>query len=219
MRFVNQDEKMQEEFKEAAFEFAKKVSDIDIVQSVVLFGSVAKGEADARSDVDILIIFDSPKPISSIRERIEITRISQDLEKKFDKNMQIVFTNREFDKLDRQFIENVFREGIMLYGKTPQVDVEKLKLEPHSLVYFSLRKLGKSDKMKVKKALYGHKTVKKYKNKVYKSEIVGLVEQFGGRRTGIASVLIPAKSTKELVDALERFGVEYELLDVWISRV
>ena len=73
--------------------------------------------------------------------------------------------------------------------------------------------------MKVKKALYGHKTVKKYKNKVYKSEVIGLIEQFGGRRTGIASVLIPAKRTKEFLHALKSFGAEYEVLDVWISQV
>lgn len=211
--------KLQKEFKDLVFEFVKKVSDIDMVKSVILFGSVAKGEADERSDVDVLIIFDSIKPAGRIRERSEIGQIALDLEKKFDKNVQIVFTNRRFDKLDRQFIENVFREGIILYGTVPEVDIKKLRLEPYSLVYFSLRKLSKADKMKVRKALYGHETVKRYKRKIYKSKLVGLIEQFGGRRTGIASVLIPAKKTKEFTNVLKNFHAEYEALDVWISEV
>lgn len=60
---------MREEFKDLVFEFAKKVSGIDAVQSVVLFGSLARGEADARSDVDILIVFDSPRPVGKIEGR------------------------------------------------------------------------------------------------------------------------------------------------------
>jgi predicted nucleotidyltransferase len=210
---------MQKEFKDIVFEFAKRVSDIDTVRSVILFGSVAKGEADARSDIDILIVFDTLGSIGRIKGRREISRIALNLEKKFDKNIQIVFTNRKFDKVDRQFVEHLFSEGIVLYGSVPQIDVKKLRLEPHTLVYFSLKKLSKADKMRVKKALYGHKTIKKYKDRVYRSEIVGLVEQFGGRRTGIASVLIPAKKSKEFVEALKRFGVDYESLNVWVSQV
>jgi len=210
---------MQKEFKDLIFEFVKRASDVDTLHSVVLFGSVAKGEADARSDADILVVFDSLKSVSRIKERSKISQISLDLEKEFNKNIQIVFTNKKFEKLDRQFVETVFREGIVLYGKIPQVDVKKLKLEPYSLVYFSLKKLSKADKMRVKKALYGHRTAKKYKNKVYKSETVGLIEQFGGMRTGIASVLVPAKKTKEFVGVLKRFGAEYEVLDIWVSQV
>jgi len=209
---------MQKEFEDAVFEFVKRISNFDIVNSVILFGSVAKGEADKRSDIDFLIIFDTIKPIRRIKEKKEIGNITLDIEKRFDRNIQLVFSNKNFERLDRQFVEQAFKEGLVLYGRVPQIDVKKLRLEPYSLVYFSLKKLSKSDKMKFKKAIYGHKTIKKYKNKVYKSSVVGIVEQLGGRRTGIASVLIPAKKIKEFTDILKKFGAEYEILDVWISQ-
>lgn len=44
----------------------------------------------------------------------------------------------------------MFKEGLILYGKVPQVDVKRLKLEPYSLVHFSLKKIDKPDKMRLK---------------------------------------------------------------------
>lgn len=206
-------------FKDLVFEFAKRISDISVVRSLILFGSVAKGEADMRSDADFLVILDTQKPASKMLERKQVSEIALDLEKKFDRSVSLVFTNKNFDGLDRQFVEEVFKEGLILYGKVPQVDVERLKLEPYSLVHFSLKKIGKPDKMRLKRALYGHRTVKRYKRKTYKSEVMGLIEKLGGKRTGIASVLVPAKNLKELTDTLRRFEVEYEKLDVWLSQV
>jgi len=210
---------LQPEFRDAVFEFARRVSDVPAIRSVVLFGSVAKGEADARSDADLLVVLDTKGSVSRLPERKRVSEIALDLEKKFGKSISLVFTNRNFNGLDRQFVESVLREGLILYGRAPQVDARRLKLEPYVLVYFSLRVMGKPEKMKLKRALYGHRTVKRYKGKTYKSEITGLVERLEGRRTGIASVLIPQGNFKELEDTLERFGVVYEKLDVWMSKV
>lgn len=210
---------LQPEFRDVVFEFAKRVSDVPTIRSVALFGSVAKGEADARSDADLLVMFDTESSVSRLPERKRVSEIALDLEKKFGRSISLVFTNRNFDGLDRQFVESVFREGLILYGRNPQVDVRRLKLEPYALIYFSLKGMGKPEKMRLKRALYGHRTVKRYKGKTYESEITGLVERLEGRRTGIASVLIPQRNFKELEDALERFGVVYEKLDVWMSKV
>ncbi|MDI6820372.1 MAG: nucleotidyltransferase domain-containing protein [Candidatus Hodarchaeaceae archaeon] len=209
---------IQTEFKDLVFEFAKRISGIPEVRSLILFGSVAEGEADPRSDVDFLVISDTQKPVSKELRR-HVGEIGLNLEKEFGRGVSLVFTNKNFDGLDSQFIEEVFKEGLILYGKVPQVDAKRLKLEPCSLVHFSLKKIGKPDKMRLKRALYGHRTVKRYGGKTYKSEVAGLIEKLGGRRTGIASVLVPAKNLKELTDALQRFGAEYEKLDVWVSQV
>jgi predicted nucleotidyltransferase len=210
---------IQKEFKDMIFEFVKECSDFEILQSIFLFGSVAKGEADKRSDVDLLVVFDTNKNVEKINEKSNISKIALDMEKKFDKNMQLVFTNKKFDKLDRQFVEQILKEGIILFGKNPQVDVKKLKMQPYSLIYYSLKGLSRSDKMRVKKALYGHATIKKYKGKIYKSEVRGLIEEFEGKRTGIASFLVPAKKFRIFSHALKRFGVEYRKIDVWIPEV
>jgi len=214
---------MQTEFMAIVFEFAKGVSELDEqdgVLSVILFGSVGRGEADKRSDVDILVVFDTEKKdLRGLKERRDISRLSLDLEKKFDRNIQLVTSNKNFYGLDRQFIETVFKEGIILFGKNPQVDIERLKLEPYSIISYSLIELKNSDKMKIKRIFYGHRTAKKYKKKIYRSEIKGLIEELGGKRTGIASFLVASKKTKDIIKIFKKFGIKFEKTDVWISRI
>lgn len=210
---------MQKRFEGIVFEFAKRVSRIKAVQSVILFGSVARGEADKRSDLDVLVVFDSAKPLSKIKEKTEVGEVALDMEREFDTGIQVVFTNRNFEKLDRSFVEDVIKEGMIIYGTVPEVDVNRLKLEPYSLIYFSLSKLSRADKMKLRRILYGHETKKEYKGKIYKSKLVGLVDQLGGTRTGIASVLVPFKKSKTVMDVLKKFGTEHSKIDVWISKV
>lgn len=208
---------MQKEFEDAVFSFVRRVSGFDFVSSVILFGSVAKGDADRRSDIDFLVIFDTASPVKK-DETKAVGTLALDIEKEFDRSVQLVFSNKNFDGLDGQFVEDVFRSGMILYGKNPQVDIKKLKLEPYSIVYFSLKNISRPEKMKLGKALYGHSTTKKYKDKIYKSAMAGLIEQFGGKRTGMASVLVPSKRADELAAVLKGFGAKYEVLDVWISR-
>lgn len=207
------------EFKDLVFEFVKLVSDFDTVLSVILYGSVAKGTADKRSDIDFIVIFDTPKDVGKMREKGMISQIALDLEKKYDKNIQIVFTNKKFDRLDNYFVEQVFREGIILFGKVPQVDVKKLRLEPYSIIHYSLKNLSHQDKMRVKRALYGSKTVRKYKRKTYTSIKKGLVEELNADRIGIASILVSKKKSGLIKEVLDRFNAKYKEVEVWLSKV
>jgi len=68
--------------------------------------------------------------------------------------------------------------------------------------------------MKVKRSLYGHETRKSYKGKVYESRTRGLLDELEGRRTGIASFLVPIRHAKVLTDTLKSFGVRYEVIEV-----
>ncbi len=211
---------IQNEFIDIVFELAKMAGREDGILSVMLFGSVARGEADKRSDVDMLVVFDTDKKdLKGLKERGNISQLSLNLGKKFEKNIQIVFSNKNFDGLDRQFVETVFREGVILFGKNPQVDIKKLELEPFSLFHYSLKELGSPEKMKIKRIFYGHETRKNYKGKIYKSGVKGLLDELGGKRTGIASFLVPSKKSQDVAKALRRFGVKFEKTDVWISRV
>lgn len=211
--------KTQKEFEELIFEFAKQASRMEKIFSVMLFGSVAREEADAKSDIDILVVFDSLNPVKKIKEKADIGRVALDIEKKFNKNIQLVFANKGFEGLDRQFIEQVFKEGIIIYGRQPHIDAKKLKLLPYSLIHYSMEELKTADKMRLKAALYGRKTIKKTKEKVYRSESKGLIKELEGRRSGIASVLVPAKKAKYVSALLKRFGASYEKIDLWISEV
>jgi len=209
---------MLKEFEEPVFEFVKRVSRLPNIRSVVLFGSVARGEADKRSDIDVLIVFDAQGDLNKLEEKRQVSEIALDIEKEYDRSLQLVFSNRDLQGLDRQFIQEVLKEGITLFGRAPAIEAEGLRLQPYSLIHYRLSSLSRPDKMRVKRALYGHETKRSYKGKVYTSKVKGLVEKLEGKRTGLASVLLPLTKAKVLTHTLETFGANYEKIDVWLAE-
>jgi predicted nucleotidyltransferase len=210
---------MQEKFQDAVFEFAKQVSNIPKIYGVFLFGSVARGEADKKSDIDFLIVLDTQQDPDLMDERNKVSKIALDLEKRFDRNIQIVFSNSRFDKLDRQFIEDVLREGIILFGRPLIIADNKIGFSPYVLIYYELTGLSSSDKMRVKRALYGYETRRAFKGKVYTSKAKGLVNELDGKRTGIASILLPHRKSRPVLETLEKFGAKISKEMVWLPEI
>jgi predicted nucleotidyltransferase len=210
---------MQEQFQDAVFEFAKQVANIPKIYGIFLFGSVAKGEAAAKSDIDFLIVFDAQQDPDLLDERNQVSQIALDLEKKFDRNIQLVFSNIRFDKLDSQFIEDVLSEGIILFGRPLMMAENKLGFSPYVLIHYELVNLSLSDKMKIKRALYGYETRRSFKGKTYTSKAKGLVNELDGKRTGIASILLPHRKSRPILETLERFGAKINKEIVWLPEI
>jgi len=182
------------------------------IESVIVFGSVARDQAGKESDLDICIVLKNENIKDNISNKI------LDLEEKYDKNINLVFTDSSFKSLDRQFIETILREGITIYGKKPDASIQQLELEPYEIIKLDLSNLDQSKKMKIKKLLYGIKTKKRYKGKIYTNKQEGLVEKLGGLRIGIASILIPEKNSWELENILRENGVSLRKITIWLSN-
>jgi len=182
------------------------------IESVIVFGSVARDQAGKGSDIDICIVLKNENTKNNISSKI------LDIEEKYDKNINLVFTDSSFKDLDRQFIETILREGITVYGKKPDASIKQLELEPYEIIKFDLSNLTQSKKMKIKRLLYGIKTKKKYKGKIYTNKQEGLVEKLGGLRIGIASILIPEKKSWELENILREKGVSLRKITIWLSN-
>lgn len=75
------------------------------VSKVGLFGSYARGEANENSDIDIYI------EKGKLKSLIQYFSLVDDLEKSLGCHVDVVTTNVQ----DKEFIENIMREGIMLY--------------------------------------------------------------------------------------------------------
>ncbi|MFQ6063436.1 MAG: nucleotidyltransferase family protein, partial [Methanosarcinales archaeon] len=134
--------------RDLVFEFAKQASKFKVAY-IFLFGSVAREEEDKRSDVDLLVVFETKKNVEDLKDKKKVSNLALDLEKKYDKNLQIVFTNKNFDGLDSYFLQQVLREGILLYANSFPIQIKNFKLESYSLISYSLKNLSKPDKMRV----------------------------------------------------------------------
>lgn len=199
-------------FDEMVKEIKKNFRNKKEAEAIILFGSVARGEAGTESDLDICVVYKKGG-------RRILSDMFLDLEKKYNKDINVIFTDSEFKDLGRHFIETIIKEGMVLKGKIPEISVQRLELEPYEIMKYELTSLSQTDKMKVKRLLYGSKSTKRYKGKVYQSKNDGLVKKFGGIRMGIASILIPEKHALEVERALRKHGAKLRKYTVWMSKV
>lgn len=184
------------------------------VSSVILFGSFARGDADLRSDVDLCIVM---KDASKTAQE-KISGIILDCEKKFDKNIQVVFSDEKLSSLERILAENILREGKAILGKIPQVSVQRLELQPYNLIKYDLGQLTQPEKMVIKRELYGQRSSKKHKGKVYYSEKKGLITEVGAERIGIASIMVPQAKSAIIEKFLESHRAKIRKIGIWVSK-
>jgi predicted nucleotidyltransferase len=122
---IDKREKLYKEKRRLAWvleDFTKRVSDFaPEVQSVILFGSVARGQATPRSDIDILVI--AP---NSGEERFNelmnvVDRLAAEVSGRHPaKLVPIVMMTKDFEKSikdKKRFAADVLKDGIVLFGQ------------------------------------------------------------------------------------------------------
>jgi hypothetical protein len=83
---------------------------------------------------------------------------------------------------------------------------------------FSLENLSVKNKMKVKRILYGHKTRKVVKGKVYENIKKGIVEELHGLRIGPGTVMIHQKDIPIFENELEKLKLSFKIVDIWLTK-
>ena len=110
--------KINQKYQQAAAEFARRVASAlgDRVDSIVLYGSVARGEAKRDSDIDILVV--SPDPGSILGKVSEICE-EFTIEHGYTFFISTVgFSRHQMDwhaKVRSPFIQNVFEDCVILH--------------------------------------------------------------------------------------------------------
>lgn len=113
----------QPEFREPIREFVDRIAeafdatdDVEAFVGVIVFGSVARGEADRRSDIDLFVIVRGDRTTA----RRTVTEIVADLETKRFEGERYEFEpyveTTESATRARTKIQEIFQEGITVYG-------------------------------------------------------------------------------------------------------
>ncbi|MCH8064190.1 MAG: nucleotidyltransferase domain-containing protein [Chloroflexi bacterium] len=119
---------LNETYQKAAQEFADRaVSALgDDIDSIVLYGSVARSEAREESDIDILVV--SPDE-HSVRERLSRIRNDMDFESNYEFLISLVIFSRDHYIWLRNngspYISDIIRDGIILHDNVTFLGLPK----------------------------------------------------------------------------------------------
>lgn len=181
------------------------------VQCAVLYGSCARGTAREDSDVDVLVLA-SNESVDRLREAIH------DIESELDVNVSPIFLRPyEVDRLDRQFLDSVLREGILLAGQPLSVSLQDLQLRPIRIVSFDLSHLHPSEKMRLHRLLDGYATVRRRGRKRYERKVNGFLKEVGGWRIGRGAIVVPESALPRLEEILFRLKAKRWAIAAWVQ--
>jgi predicted nucleotidyltransferase len=129
-RFENPDDPLlsvpQEAFRTPIEAFLDRIEDVETtIVGVVLFGSVARGEADRASDIDLQVIVDG----DLVGARRELHDVRQDIEnERFDGDryaFQLLVESVESVENYGEKLQEVFSEGIVLEGSERLTELKR----------------------------------------------------------------------------------------------
>lgn len=118
-------EKLYKENRKIAWvleDFTKRVSDfIQEVQSIILFGSTARGQATPRSDIDILVLVPNSEEGQFKKLMDTIDKLATEVSGRHPvKLAPVVMMTKDFEqsvKDKRRFTTDVLQDGIVLFGQ------------------------------------------------------------------------------------------------------
>jgi len=176
---------------------------------VFLYGSVASGEFDRESDIDVFIDIDE-KEEGKIRNSLNLFEktFGEKWELKGVENpLSLIIGNLEVDKWD-DLRKEIQSNGIVLYDTTGE-NIENM----NSYLMFNLdfSTLDRSEKVSLWRKLYGY--TQKVGKKTYEKK--GLIEMLGGKKIEKSIVIIPSSEIKELKDFLNENKIKYKVKEIW----
>lgn len=171
------------------------------VVGVFLFGSFARGDYDAYSDYDFIVLFkDKASMWQNWDELFEAVG-------SLKMNLHVIpETLEELKTANPVFLEDLFKHGRVLFARLPlEVFVKPVKLEPFCLILYDMGGLSYKDKMK---AVYF----------LYRKQGVGTVASVGGIKLSEGCLLIPSSASDRIIDRLVSLGVKTKKLTIYISE-
>jgi len=172
------------------------------IKSIILFGSVARGEATSKSDVDVFVEVFSE---STILEK-EINKIKDDFfeSTKFKDYWNLFGIKNEINIIvgkleDWKLKDTMLGSSIVLYSKySPKLDEGENKV----ILYWDVIK-NNSKRVMLSKKLFGYSHYgKKYK---------GFLEVYGGVKLGANVILIYAEEMNLFLKEFRKFKVKVRI--------
>lgn len=193
--------------------FLLKSSIAKDIKNIILFGSVARGDFDSESDIDIFVDAEKGKSIGN-----EVTKLLSTFEKSEThekwklrglKNPISVKTG----ELERwELYRSVINSGILLYGKYERMPKGA---KYHFLFVLDFSKMDRNRKIKVWRELYGYR--QKVGEKVFVSK--GILEEISGKKIERGVIAVPAEQKEKILEFIKKNGIKHKITEIWAERL
>jgi len=176
------------------------------INRIILHGSVARGDFNEKSDIDLFIDSSDKKLKRKIKNLIEdyykTKKFSEWRLKGIENPLSIIVGNLESSEW-RDLKRAIINTGIVLYGKY-KGDVEKI----NQYVMLSFENIKPNEKRVASyRKLFGFERG----NIKYKGE----VEKANGIKIGKGVIIIPAENIDKIKEYLKEKKVSFKIYDVW----
>lgn len=180
------------------------------VERIILFGSVARGNFDEESDVDLFI--DTHQDIEKEANRVLTLFQKSEIQRKWELKGVSQTISLKIGRLSEwELRRDILTDGIILYGKYKEMPE---KIEYYLLIEPSFIKFDKVKKVQLWRKLHGYS--QKVNEKAYRTK--GLLEIAGGKKVE-HGMLIPMNQKKIILDLLQQEKVPYKVFEVWSDVV
>lgn len=181
------------------------------VRRAVLFGSVARGDFDSESDVDIFIDTDGEKNVDASVKKVlksfEMSETNDNWGLKGVKNPISI----KVGKLEAwELYGSVISNGIILYGKFEEMPKEA---KYYSMLALDFGKMDRNKKIRIWRELYG------YRQKTGKKFFVsrGLLEELSGKKIERGVIAVPAHNKDLILEFAKKRGINYRIFEIWTN--
>ena len=186
-------------------DFVSQADAIPNLTGMILFGSAVTGKMSKKSDIDIVLVFETDHDPETGREAEMIHEIASAVSVKHDilYPFSFVFINKNnMEEIDVDFLWTIAKEGMIIWGK-PQELLMKTphpSLNPVMLIQYSTKNLDEKDKRKLLRWLYTskQKMINKSKEKI-----------------GPGVLLVEAQKFDELKKIFDMFNLTYSIKKIW----
>lgn len=181
--------------------------DLNCINSVILFGSTARGTATEESDIDLFFDADLSKSaenalrnrLNKIAEEYYLSSIALEYRMKNISNQISITVGRLSEWADLNY--SISSEGIVLYGK--------YTAKPPKIKAYTI--LSWENPAKSKSALLN----KIYGYKIRGKKYAGLLEKKLGKKLGRGTIMVPAGSKDAFIGVFEKYKANYSRYEVW----
>lgn len=180
------------------------------INSVILFGSVARGNFDEESDIDLFI--DTKKDIEKDVFKMLSLFQQSEIQKKWTlKGLKNELSLKVGELNKWKLKRDILTDGVVLYGKFKEVPEN---INYYLLINLSFKKFSRAKKVKLWRKLYGYN--QKVGKKTYKTK--GLTEKLEAKRLENC-MIISVKNKKEFLDFLNKERINYTINEVWSDNL